>query len=160
MTLRGAWAPALPELDRFLFASVGEEVDGIPLSVMSALARLDLDPRAEAARLSHVAGEAAADQLARTIARLPGGRWTASEMRRIAAGLIELLPLATKSSQDDVVTSSADHKISARALPFLVYLALAGAVLVGIFAFNALSFDGHRQTMQPAPQADSPTSHD
>ena len=71
MALRGPYAPVLPELDPFLFAAVGEEVDGIPLSMLSALSRLGLDPRGEAARLSHLAGEAAADQLARTIARLP-----------------------------------------------------------------------------------------
>jgi hypothetical protein len=32
-------------MDPFLFASVGEEIAGIPLSVLSALAQLDLDPR-------------------------------------------------------------------------------------------------------------------
>jgi hypothetical protein len=157
MSLRGEWAPALPELDRFLFASVGEEVDGMPLSVLSALARLNLDPRGEAARLSRVAGEAAADQLARTLARLPGGRWTASEMQRIAAGLVELLPLATKGGKDDADTSSADRKISARALRFLVYVALTGALL-GLLAFGTPLFDGHRQTTQPGSQADSPAS--
>jgi hypothetical protein len=73
MPLRGPYVPVLPELDPFLFASVGEEVDGIPLSVLSALSRLGLDPRGEAARLSDLAGEAAADQLAWTIARLPAG---------------------------------------------------------------------------------------
>ncbi len=62
MTLPRAYAPMLPEFDAFLFASVGEEVDGIPLSVLSALARLGLDPRDEAVRLAHLTREAAADQ--------------------------------------------------------------------------------------------------
>ena len=70
MPLRHAYAPTLPEFDSFLFATVGEEVDGVPLSVLSALSRLDLDPRDEAARLSHLTKEAAADQLASMIARL------------------------------------------------------------------------------------------
>jgi hypothetical protein len=47
MPLRRPYAPVLPELDPFLFAAVGEEVNGIPLSVVSALARLGLDPREE-----------------------------------------------------------------------------------------------------------------
>jgi hypothetical protein len=45
-----AYAPVLPEMDPFLFASVGEELKGIPLTVLSALAQLGLDPRTEAAR--------------------------------------------------------------------------------------------------------------
>lgn len=52
MRLRRAYAPVMPELDSFLFASVGEEVNGVPLSVLSALTRLGFDPRDEAARLS------------------------------------------------------------------------------------------------------------
>jgi hypothetical protein len=34
MALRNAYAPELPEMDRFLFASVGEEREGTPLSVL------------------------------------------------------------------------------------------------------------------------------
>jgi hypothetical protein len=45
MALRPAYAPELPEMDPFLFASVGEEIDGIPLTVLSALSQLDVDPR-------------------------------------------------------------------------------------------------------------------
>ena len=71
MVLRSAYAPVFPEMDPFLFASVGEEVGGIPLSVLSALARLGLDPRNEAARLSHLTREAAASQLGRLFAELP-----------------------------------------------------------------------------------------
>ena len=61
MPLRRAYAPMLPQFDTFLFASVGEEVDGAPLSVLSALSRLGLDPRDEAARLSHLTKELSLD---------------------------------------------------------------------------------------------------
>ncbi len=81
MTLRRAYAPLLPEFDGFLFASVGEEADGVPLSVLSALSQLGLDPRDESARLAHLTKEAAADQLARMIARLSDRRWSAAPMR-------------------------------------------------------------------------------
>ena len=99
MSLRHAYAPMFPEFDSFLFASVGEEVDGIPLSVLSALSRLDLDPRDEAARLSHLTKETAADQLARMIAGLSERRWTLSEARGIAARLIERLPASTTADE-------------------------------------------------------------
>src|ERR1700736_5049451 len=101
MTMRGAYAPMHPEFDAFLFASIGEEVDGVPLSVLSALARLGLDPRDEAVRLTHLTREAAAEQLARMIARLYDQRWSAAEARRIASGLIERLPMANAAAKGD-----------------------------------------------------------
>src|SRR5437762_8097313 len=103
MPLRRAFAPMLPEFDSFLFAPVGEEVNGVPLSVLSALSRLGLDPRDEAARLSALTKEASADQLARMIARL-SDRWTLSETRTIAVRLIERLPTAPASKPDRVKT--------------------------------------------------------
>jgi hypothetical protein len=105
MALRRAYAPLLPEMDSFLFACVGDEVDGIRLSVLSALARLGLDPRDEAARLACLTSEAAADQLARMIARLPNLPWTSTEIRKIASMLIELLPVVTKGGENDQVAS-------------------------------------------------------
>src|ERR1700704_3696450 len=95
MPLRRAFAPVLPEFDSFLFAPVWEEADGAPSSVLSALSRLGLDPRDEAARLAALTKEAAADQLARMIVRL-SDRWTLSETRRIAVRLIERLPAITR----------------------------------------------------------------
>ena len=141
MTLRRAYMPILPEFDAFLFASVGEEVDGVPLSVLSALSQLDLDPRAEAARLALLTREAAADQLARMIARLSGSRWSLSEARRIASGLIERLPLATTVSKDDHAASSNRPTTSLKASSFLIYLALILALLVGLIASGYMSFD-------------------
>ena len=143
MSLRHAYAPMFPEFDSFLFASVGEEVDGVPLSVLSALSRLDLDPRDEAARLSHLTKEAAAEQLARMIAQLSDRRWTLSEARRIAGGLIERLPPATIAGKPDWRKNRAAQPApGSRASPFLIYLALLMALLVGLTAGGFLSFGG------------------
>src|ERR1051325_9931926 len=101
MSVRHAYAPMFPEFDSFLFASVGEEADGIPLSVLSVLSQLDLDPRDEAARLSHLTKETAADQLARMIAGLSERRWTLSEARGIAARRIERLAASTTPARPD-----------------------------------------------------------
>src|SRR5258707_13255337 len=72
MTLRRSFRPLRPDLDKFLFATVGDEVDGIPLSVISVLVRLGLDPWEEAGRLSSLGTREAGEQLARLIAELPG----------------------------------------------------------------------------------------
>ena len=97
MTLRRAFRPLRPDLDGFLFAQVGVETDGIPLSVISALTRLGLDPWEEAGRLSSLDDREAAEQLARLIAELPGKRHGLSEARAIAAGLVLLLPKGNAS---------------------------------------------------------------
>lgn len=133
MPLRRAFAPMLPEFDSFLFATVGEELDGVPLSVLSVLSRLGLDPRDEAARLSHLTKEAAADQLARMIARLSDRRWTLSEARGIAGGLIERLPTSS--------TAAKLHRLETGAGPIPgfrasrpVYAVLLIALLAGLIA--------------------------
>ena len=43
-----------PEFDEFLWASVGEDRNGTGLSVLSALARLDVDPWQEANSLARM----------------------------------------------------------------------------------------------------------
>jgi hypothetical protein len=142
MTLRRAYAPMFPEFDAFLFAAVGEEVDGIPLSVLSALSRLGLDPRDEAARLAHLTKDAAADQLARMIARLADRQWSVAEARRIASGLIERLPMANAAGKDDRATRGAKPTTLFRAPSYLIYLALAAAMLVSLVASGYLSLNG------------------
>jgi hypothetical protein len=81
-----------PEFGDFLYAPVGVERNEMTLSVLSALARLDLDPWKEAAELSELAKNTGAQRLASLIARLPGGRWTQADSGAIADRLIELLP--------------------------------------------------------------------
>jgi hypothetical protein len=139
MSLRHAYAPMFPEFDSFLFASVGEEVDGVPLSVLSALSRLDLDPRDEAARLSHLTKETAADQLARMIAGLSDRRWALSEARGIAGRLIERLPTPTTAGKSDRFDTGAAPRPGSEPSQFLVYLALLIALVVGLFANGLLS---------------------
>lgn len=92
MTLRDSFNPLRRDLEGFLFAQVGEGVDGMPLSVISALARLGLDPWEEAGRLSSFSSIEAAEQLARLIADLPNHAFRLTEARKIAAGLVALLP--------------------------------------------------------------------
>ena len=142
MTLPRDYAPMLPEFDAFLFASVGEEVDGIPLSVLSALSRLDLDPRDEAVRLAHLTRAAAADQLARMIARLYDRRWSASEAGRIASGLVERLPMAGAVTTDDRAAAGTRAATGFVAPSFWIYLAMALAMLVSLIASGYLSLGG------------------
>ncbi|MFZ0501791.1 MAG: hypothetical protein WAU49_21235 [Steroidobacteraceae bacterium] len=90
MTLATATTALEPRFDAFLYAAIREDPDGTPLTVLSVLARLDIDPWEEAARLAQLPGEAAARALAVVISALPKGSATDSGM--IAARLITLLP--------------------------------------------------------------------
>jgi hypothetical protein len=155
MVLRSAYAPVLPEMDPFLFASVGEEVAGIPLSVLSALARLGLDPRDEATRLSHLTSKTAAAQLARMFARLPDRPWTLPEIRRIARRLVELLPATPKAGERDQVASVGSGKLRLRASPLLIYFALTllGALVFGLTA-QGYRTSGDHESAPPVSLAD------
>jgi hypothetical protein len=92
VALRAIFRPLRPDLDGFLFAEVGVEQNGIPLSMVSALTRLGLDPWDEAGRLSSLGKREATEQLARLIADLFGPSRPLSEAREIADGLVEQLP--------------------------------------------------------------------
>jgi DNA-binding transcriptional regulator YiaG len=85
--------PRSLEYNAFLFAAVGEEAVGLPLTVLTALARLGIDPWQEAARLSDLPRETAAQVFALTIAELPEGDWKAADAAKIAARLVDSLPL-------------------------------------------------------------------
>ena len=76
----------------FLFATVCEERNEMPLSVISALARLDLDPWAEAAALARMPPDDAAKRLSSQLA----GVATTTELdgSTTAARLVALLPAA------------------------------------------------------------------
>ena len=97
MTLRPEYSLGHSQYNDFLFAAVGEEKVGLPLTVLTALSRLGVDPWQEAARLSDLPREKAARSFAVTIAKLPEGDWKASDAETIAARLVDWLPTRSAS---------------------------------------------------------------
>jgi hypothetical protein len=79
------------EFDAFLYAAIGEDRNGMPLSIVSALARMDLDPWHEAAGLAAVSVETATGKLTSLLAALPP-ILTGPSPGITAARLIALLP--------------------------------------------------------------------
>lgn len=133
MPLRPEYSLGHSQFNEFLFAYVGEERSGLSLTVLSALARLGLDPWAEAARLSEMPEETATSALAATIADLPEGNWKASDARSIAARLISSLPRRRSSSDHSPRNETAGKwPLKPGALNWLVWIALA-ATLVAMF---------------------------
>jgi hypothetical protein len=80
------------DLNRFLFADIGTEANGMTLSVMSVFARRGADPWTEASRLAALPKADAADSLANMIAGMPKSLWPLPDAIEIAVRLIGLLP--------------------------------------------------------------------
>jgi hypothetical protein len=80
------------EFDEFLGASIGEDRNGTGLSVLSALARLDVDPWKEATSLARMPSAAAVVRLTELIDALPHEPAIAIPSRMNAADLVAQLP--------------------------------------------------------------------
>ena len=80
------------EFDRFLYASVGNDSDGMPLTVLSALARMEVDPWEEASKLTQLPQESAVTELASLLGAFRNAPVVGLDPARIAAPLIALLP--------------------------------------------------------------------
>jgi hypothetical protein len=121
-----------PELDDFLQAPIVVEGNEMPLSVLSALARMGLDPWKEAGDLCGLPTESATRRLAALIVRLPGERWTQAEADGIALRLIKLLPSREVASPDSSHGRSWTAVVPSTRM-------LICAALVAIALFNAAS---------------------
>lgn len=92
MTRNAALAPLGTEFNKFLFAPIGEDRNGMLVSVLSALARHDIDPWEKAAELALLPRETGTQNLASLIAALPEGPSPHRDPGAVAARLIALLP--------------------------------------------------------------------
>jgi hypothetical protein len=79
-------------LDEFLSAPICDEQNGMTLSVLSALARLGMDPWSEAARLAGLSRANATATLASLINRLFAGAAAGPDAQSVASRLVKLLP--------------------------------------------------------------------
>jgi hypothetical protein len=129
MTLSARFSLLHSDLNDFLFASVGEEQNGMPLSVISALTRLGVDPWEEAARLAALPKAVAAEALAPMIARLPIGRPQPSDNLVITQRLVEFLPVSGQSALPGRKRVGTKDKRYVQAVMLLACLALGAAVL-------------------------------
>jgi hypothetical protein len=83
-----------PQFDAFLFAPVGEDRNGMPVSVLSTLARLGRDPWKEAAALAGLPEGAARERLDTLLVTFCDVPSLTPNHRSIVARLVALLPPA------------------------------------------------------------------
>ena len=80
------------DFDAFLFAPIGEDTNGMPLTLLSVLARLGIDPWEEAADLAHLPLEPALQRLTSRLEAAPNSRpASAADTVNIATRLMALL---------------------------------------------------------------------
>ena len=92
------------QYDDFLFAPICDEPGGMRLSVISALARMNVDPWEEAARLAALSTPVAESALVSTLDRFPGKRQKSAETEILAAQLVALLPKARAATPAQAAT--------------------------------------------------------
>jgi hypothetical protein len=84
--------------DEFLFAPVCEDANGMRLSVISALARANVDPWEEATRLAAMPKAIAEKALLSILDVVSGRSWKSPEAAAIAARLVHLLPQSAEAA--------------------------------------------------------------
>jgi hypothetical protein len=138
-------APSLgTEFNAFLFASIEEGASDAPLSVVSALARLDLDPWQEAAELTQLPRDTAVQRLVGLLTKLPGGDPAHSDSNPIAQRLIALLPGPAGPTSG----SSQPGEGSGAPVHADLSMAMALFLLMSVVAMAASGLTGHQS---PAP---------
>lgn len=145
MALRPQFSLIHSEFNEFLFAPVGEEEHG-PLTVLSALTRLGVDPWREAARLSDLPRAAAAQALAAIIATLPEGDWKMTDSSAIADRLVQRLPThSVRTATPHQGERGRDEKARSRVAIGLI------CVVVAAVAFLAGSYFRAEHPSESAP---------
>ena len=141
MATSDAFALKNSGLNTFLFAEVGTELNGSPLTILSVLARLGQDPWAEAAKWAKLPKSAMIDRLAQSIAQMPLSPQAIGDARATASRLVQLLP-------STVVRPAEAPAVSKRVVPKWVLMVICGAAVALGFAFTMMPASS--PTMMPA----------
>jgi hypothetical protein len=125
------------QFDAFLFAVVGEDRNGTALCVVSVLARMGLDPWAEAASLAAVSGEMAAQRLTPLLAALPQPILQQTSPETTAVRLIALLPRRLMPNihpvaQESGVAPAAPPRSVINVILIAIYMILSLGIQVAI----------------------------
>jgi hypothetical protein len=141
------------EFDDFLFALIGEDRNGMPLSVISLLGRMDLDPWQEAASLAALPPENAAQRLASLLRSVPDPSLQQPDHAATATRLVALLPRRA-DAYTGLPETSAGSGGAARpqVIPNAVFLALYVILML------ATQFTIGRLAPTHADPAHAPTS--
>lgn len=160
------------EFDSFLYASVGTDGNGMPLTVLSALARMDVDPWDEAAKLMQLPQDGAVKQLASLLGSLRNTSVANLDPARIAVPLVALLPRPLGRAPPLVKAISQAAPAKSPAIVSTLLSVLTYVIFMLFINWLMMSLQAPRQkpsaatsaptpdapTMPTAPEADSQRS--
>jgi hypothetical protein len=130
MTARRPALDSRSRFDAFLLASVREDGNGLTVSVLSTLARLDVDPWLEAARLDALSAAAATERLGAMLASPTGAPSARPGAAATAARLVALLPRGTAAPRPRAIPGPPAP--AAAALHRLAHVVLAALVMIAL----------------------------
>ena len=162
MEMTGSASSVRSDFDAFLFAPIGEDINdnGMRLSVLSALARQDVDPWEEAARLARLPSAAATQKLTSLIAALTSGRSTRLDPGAIAARLSALLPHGAASDlRSRTVLSGVSTANKLWPVKYLIIYVIYMFFMLGTQWPVANHLAGARLAKGAAPMSSSLVSH-
>jgi hypothetical protein len=133
------------EFAPFLYAAVEEDTNGTVLSVLSALARLDVDPWEEASRLAQLPRDIATLELTTLIAPLCDGRSEHRDPKAIVPRLIALLPRLAAAD----VSHKTLHDIGALHFPRVSFTTLYLVFLVMLLLLGQMFISTHQIDKAP-----------
>ncbi len=127
-------ASSTAEFERFVYADVATEPNGMELSVLSALSRRGLDPWQEAQRLAQLPQFAATDGLAQILGTVPAVQALRLDVKAIASRLVALLPArGAVAAGPTALKPGATPMQVPRGLTLVVMAAIFGGMLVPLF---------------------------
>jgi hypothetical protein len=94
-----------PVFDKFLYAQLGEEANGMQVSVLSVLARQNVDPWEVAQQLTSLPREQAIRFMTPFLAHIPTGSPNRIPPEELAARLVTMLPLQDTSNRKPGISS-------------------------------------------------------
>jgi hypothetical protein len=156
------------EFQPFLYAQIGDDANGVPLSVISALARRNIDPWEQAARWSRVTPRSAIKELAELIAALPlapeplqnGHAAPAAVPDEIATRLVALLPNQRNSPAGAPAAAAtlslelATHPVITKRVRIIIFCVISG--LLGQWLFSELNNSSPLDNPQAPPASRAP----
>jgi hypothetical protein len=142
------------DFEAFLYAPIDEDQGGMPVSVLSALARLDMDPWEEAERLAALPKCNAERRLAHLMTHFSGATLEPHDPEALATRLVELLPDHRGMRHYELPEGFLSAKTTGMRISFLV------GVLIGLqwFATSCQPLSQQSSSAPPTTTNSSPAA--
>lgn len=135
MSLARTSVPRRPDFEGFLFADIGTQPNGLPLTVLSLFARAGVDPWSEAERLSKMSRVAAVSYMMSEINRAPAIYRSNVDVAQLAKSLVARLPGREAAKPIDVsIAGTGFEGLPMMALMMMFYAIVAFGVWVLVLA--------------------------